>query len=656
MRRRSRAGDESLKKPRRKTVKLKRRNAPKVSRRRSSSTAGQESEVARLTSELHEALAQQTATSEVLRVISSSPGDLQRVFESMLANAARICDAKFGNVFRLDGDALVLVASHNTPPALIEARRRVGLSPKLPFGRMATTKAVIHVTDLAEEEAYIKERDPRLVDPVEIGGVRTILAVPMLKENELIGAFSFYRQEVRPFTDKQIALVMSFANQAVIAIENTRLLNELRQRTDDLDRSVSELRVLGEVSQAVNSILDLETVLSTIVSKAVQLSGTDAGAIYVFDDTQREFQLRATYCMDQELIDAFTHRHIGLDEPNVALALTQDQPFQATDLLEVAATPLNRSILSAGYRALLVAPLLHGEEVAGILVIHRRKPGRFSQNSVDLMKTFAGQSTLAIKNAGLFENVETRTRELAHSLEMLQRERNNKLMTLEAMAASIAHEVRQPLAAIATNAIAALRFVRRSPPDLEEVQSALNRMVSGSHRASDVLESIRTLFKHADLETHAVDLNDIARTALQALSEELKNHGITTRTELASELPLVPGHSGQLQEVILNLVQNAIDAMDSVSSQTRVLRVSTESHGSEAIAVSVQDSGPGIDPEKISSIFDAFVTTKSHGMGLGLAICQMIVGRHEGQLSASPAEPCGSVFRVILPVGKPCVT
>jgi GAF domain-containing protein len=620
MKRRSRAGDESLKKRGRKTVKLKRRNAPKVLRCRGSSAAGQESEVVRLTRELHEALERQIATSEVLRVISSSPGDLQRVFESMLANAARICDAKFGNVFRLDGDALVLVASHNTPPALVETRRRVGLSPKLPFGRMATTKAVIHVTDLAEEEAYIKERDPRLVDPVEIGGVRTILAVPMLKENELIGAFSFYRQEVRPFTDKQIALVMSFASQAVIAIENTRLLNELRQRTDDLDRSVSELRVLGEVSQAVNSTLDLETVLSTIVAKAVELSGTDAGAIYVFDETQREFQLRATYCMDQELIDAFTHRHIGLDEPNVALVLTRDQPFQAADLLEEVATPLNRSILSAGYRALLVAPLLHGEEVAGILAIHRRKPGRFSQNSTDLMKTFAGQSTLAIKNARLFENVEARTRELAHSLEMLQRERNNKLMTLEAMAGSIAHEIRQPLAAIATNGIAALRFVRRSPPDLEEVQSALNRMVSGSHRASDVLESVRTLFKRADLEPHPVDLNDIARTALHALSEELTNHGITTRTELAPELPLVPGHSGQLQEVILNLVQNAIDAMDSVSSQTRVLRVSTESHGSETIAVSVQDSGPGIDPEKISTIFDAFVTTKSHGMGCHVGI------------------------------------
>ena len=163
---------------------------------------------------------------------------------------------------------------------------------------MVATKTVIHVADLAAEQAYI-ERDPSIVAAVELGGVRTYLAVPMLKENELIGAFTLYRQEVRPFTDKQIALVTSFAAQAVIAIENTRLLTELRQRTDELGRSVGELRALGEVSQAVNSTLDLETVLSTIVAKAVQLSGTDAGAIYVFDDLQREFHLRATYGMDR---------------------------------------------------------------------------------------------------------------------------------------------------------------------------------------------------------------------------------------------------------------------------------------------------------------------------------------------------------------------
>ena len=179
-------------------------------------------------------------------------------------------------------------------------------------GRTIATKTAVHVADLAAEQSYIEQRDPSYVAAVELGGVRTLLVVPMLKENELIGSFTLYRQEVRPFSDKQIALVTNFAAQAVIAIENARLLNELRQRTDELGRSVGELRALGEVSQAINSTLDLETVLSTIVAKAVQLSGTDAGAIYVFNSQQREFHLRATYGMDQELIEALTQQHIGV--------------------------------------------------------------------------------------------------------------------------------------------------------------------------------------------------------------------------------------------------------------------------------------------------------------------------------------------------------
>ena len=257
------------------------------------------------TRELVESLEQQTATSEVLQVISSSPGDLELVFASMLERAVRICGARFGNIYRWQDGALHLIATHNTPPALAEARRRFPLVPhQLPLiDRMVTTKSANHVIDAAATSEYIERTDPGVIGAVELGGVRTLLAVPMLKDNELIGSFTVYRQQVRPFTDKQIELVQNFAAQAVIAIENARLLNELRQRTNDLGRSVDELRALGEVSQAVNSTLNLETVLSTIVAKAAQLSGTEAGAIYVFDDRRREFHLRGTYGMDQALID-----------------------------------------------------------------------------------------------------------------------------------------------------------------------------------------------------------------------------------------------------------------------------------------------------------------------------------------------------------------
>ena len=271
------------------------------------------------TRELTESLEQQTATSEVLQVISSSPGELKPVFTAMLANATRICEAKFGTLYIKEGGGLRLVAAHDVPPAFANARLDGVIHPA-PGGILdeaMRTARTAQILDLAATQSYA-ERHLLVVEAVEVAGIRTVVGVPMLKNNELIGIIAIYRQEVRPFTDKQIELVTNFAAQAVIAIENARLLNELRQRTDELGRSVGELRALGEVSQAVNSTLDLETVLSTIVAKATQLSETEAGAIYVFDELQREFHLRATYGMSQDLIDALAGRHIGLDDPNIS--------------------------------------------------------------------------------------------------------------------------------------------------------------------------------------------------------------------------------------------------------------------------------------------------------------------------------------------------
>src|SRR5256886_3364339 len=243
------------------------------------SYAGLEKKVEQRTHELSESLEQQTATSEVLRVISSSPGDLKPVFETMLANAIRLCEAKFGSLFLREGDAFRNVCNIGERSGYTEWYRREPMivlrdhHPRMPLARVAGRQAVIHIPDLAAEQAYI-ERDPRIIALVEAAGARSLLGVPMLKENELVGAIAIYRQEVRPFTDKQIDLVTNFASQAVIAIENVRLLTELRARTDELGQSVEELRALGEVTQAVNSTLELQTVTSTIDANADQLSFT----------------------------------------------------------------------------------------------------------------------------------------------------------------------------------------------------------------------------------------------------------------------------------------------------------------------------------------------------------------------------------------------
>jgi C4-dicarboxylate-specific signal transduction histidine kinase len=242
--------------------------------------------------------------------------------------------------------------------------------------------------------------------------------------------------------------------------------------------------------------------------------------------------------------------------------------------------------------------------------------------------------------------------QLARSNAMLQTERNNKLMNLEAMVASISHEIKQPLGAIAVSGSAALRFLERTPPDLEEVRAGLKLMVEESHRASEVFDNLRALFGRTSGRHEPVDVNEITLEVLHILGGELKDRSVTTRTELMSERPLVMGHRGQLQEVLLNLVRNAIEAMNAVKDGSRVLQVKTECHASDKIVVAVEDSGPGIDPKKLDGIFDAFVSTKPQGMGLGLAICRMIIDSHQGQLSAWSGKKRGAVFQFILPATK----
>jgi signal transduction histidine kinase len=237
---------------------------------------------------------------------------------------------------------------------------------------------------------------------------------------------------------------------------------------------------------------------------------------------------------------------------------------------------------------------------------------------------------------------------LAHSNAMLRRERNNKLMNLEALAAAIAHEVRQPLAAIALDGGAALQFLRRTPPDLGAAKSAIESTIDASQHVSQIFGNIRALFGKAELKKERLDMNGLVLEVLRTLETDLSSRGIRNSVELTAILPPVMGHKGQLQEVIVNLIHNAIDAMNSVDGH-RVLRVKTELHPGGAIAVVIEDTGPGISSKDINAIFDAFVTTKIHGMGLGLAICRMIVERHEGRLSATSADPRGAVFRIVLP-------
>jgi signal transduction histidine kinase len=239
---------------------------------------------------------------------------------------------------------------------------------------------------------------------------------------------------------------------------------------------------------------------------------------------------------------------------------------------------------------------------------------------------------------------------LARTVTMLERERNNKMLTIRAATSSIVHEVRQPLAAIITNSAAARRWLQRAPPDVCKAARLLGEIEKGTLRANDVLENVRKLFQDADHNPEPIDVNKLVIGGLKILRGELSDHGIETQTDLGTGLKPVMGHGGQLQEVILNLVQNAIDAMASVESRRRALRVRTRPDGAKAIVIEVEDSGQGIEPDRLDRIFEAFVTTKPRGTGLGLAICSRIIERHGGQLTASSDGKSGALFRIALPV------
>ena len=360
--------------------------------------------------ELSESLEQQTATSQVLQVISSSPGDLQPVFATMLENAVRICDAKFGNIYRWDGNALHHVASHNVPSAFAESRKRSPRrpSPEAPTGRMIANKTVIHVADVAAEQAYI-ERDPETVTAVEVGGVRSFLAVPMLKENELIGAFALSRQEVCPFTDKQIALVTSFAAQTVIAIENTRLLSELRE---SLEQQTATSEVLGVISTSPS---ELQPVFSAILANGARLCEANFGILALYDDGK--FRVAAMHNVPRAYAELRRREPVidaGPQSASARLAATKD----VIHILDYAAeVPDNAAVRLGGVRSFVGVPMLKEDEFVGAIWIYRQEVRPFTDKQIALLKNFADQAVIAIENTRLLNELRQRTDELGRSVE-----------------------------------------------------------------------------------------------------------------------------------------------------------------------------------------------------------------------------------------------
>jgi two-component system NtrC family sensor kinase len=644
-------------------------------------------EVQARTRELSESLEQQTATSEVLQVISSSPGELQPVFEAMLVNAVRICEAKFGNLFLCEGPIFRALAVHGEQNYVDYWQRDPVIdlrdNPGIPLARLADIKQMVHIPDLRADESYVGKND-RIATLVEIGGARAFVLVPMLKEGELVGAIALYRQEVRPFTDKQIELLSNFAAQAVIAIENTRLLNELRTRTNELTQSVGELRALGEVSQAVNSTLDIEAVLTTIVGRAVQLSRTDAGAIYVFDEGGEEFRLHATYGMSEIMIAAISHQHIRLGDGNyIAVATNQREPIQVPDMRDEPASPVNEIILREGYRSLLIIPLLRPDHIVGALVVRRKTPGEFPRSTVDSLQTFADQSVVAIQNARLFESVEARTRELAASLEELRTTQDRlvqtqKLASLGQLTAGIAHEIKNPLnfvnnfSGVSVELIDELQEklgnIKADDKTLAEItgltntlRGNLDKIVQHGKRADAIVKNMLLHSREGSGEHRPVDINALVEESLNlayhGARAEKQGFNITLERSLdpaAGEVDVFPQ---DITRVLLNLISNGFYAATKRNAQANggdyepTLAAATKNLG-DCVEIKIWDNGTGIPPDVKEKMFNPFYTTKAagEGTGLGLSISHDIIVKQYGgsiEVDTQPGE--FTEIKIILP-------
>jgi two-component system, NtrC family, sensor kinase len=381
------------------------------------SSAELEKELEARTRELSEAREQQAATAEVLQAISSSPGALEPVFETMLGNATRICEATFGVLYLFEGNAFRAVALHG-PPTFVEARRRnpiLPLTPGTALARVAATNQAVQIADVQAEPAYCVSPAHRIGR--ETGGLRTVLSVPMLKQGELIGTFNLFRQEVRPFTDKQIELVQSFANQAVIAIESTRLLNELRQRTDDLSESLEQQTATSEVLQVISSSPgDLQPIFDIMLANATRIC--DASYCGVFLCHGDAMRLAAQCQIPQALQDYLRRRDPYVPPAHSPLGriVQTKQLLHSSDI--TAETDITAaSAVLGGARAFLGIPMLKETELIGIIVVYRQEVRPFSDKQIELVSNFAKQAVIAIENTRLLNELRQRTDDLSEALE-----------------------------------------------------------------------------------------------------------------------------------------------------------------------------------------------------------------------------------------------
>ncbi len=593
-------------------------------------------ENARMFNETKEALERQTATAEVLRVISGSPTDTQPVFDAIVRSGVKLFAGVSSVIIGIvEGDQLCAVASAG------EGLSAIGLGVPISLesagGTAILERRLVNLRDTEAPDAppHARENARRL-------NIRSMIHAPMFREGEAIGTILVTRREPGGLDEKQLALLETFAGQAVIAIENVRLFKELKKRAKALTKSVGQLTALGEVGQAISSTLELDKVLQTIVSRAVQLTGLDGGSIYEYDERAEEFRLQASDSQDPELLETIRRVPIRKGDGTVGNTAITLEATQVPDILDASYHSTRKELLiKAGYRAILTVPLLREDRVMGALSVTRKTLGPFPAEVVELLKTFATQSAMAIQNARLFREIETKSKEL----EVASQHKSQFL-------ASMSHELRTPLNAIlGFNEMLLGEVYGPVPADMKEPLTDIQ--TSGKH----LLRLINNVLDLAKIEAGRMELalgdysvQDTVESVRSTLRPLAAEKGIDFVASVAADIPLAFGDAGRIAQCLMNLAGNSLKFTKEGKVEITVLQENGQ------LRYSVFDTGIGIPAEKIGSLFtefkqtDATIASEYGGTGLGLSISKRFVEMHGGRIWVESEVGKGSAFIFEVPL------